>query len=927
MKHRALRFGRVLVLVLSATGAFASTFELTGTVLDESGVELAGATLTLVHEGTGLVRTTTSNDSGRYTFPATAPGEYSLVVRLSGFATSRFAGLRYFAETKPIFNVRLNLRAVQESMTFTGEAPLINVSQSQLGLSLEERQLHELPLTRRDYLELATVEGGVHQIDESVPGAVVYGAPLPTVNGANAHYTSYRLDGFGNTRDQHGVVRVDVDVSAIEEFRVISGQFSAEYGQSLTGIVSATTRSGTHDFHGSLFAYGRPGSWDASDPLTGADTALNRQELGFTFSGAIREGGEGGEGNTQFFTSYSYQNQDDDVVVTAPYGDGRFGGIFELPSSRHRLLVKLTHGFDSRHQLTVKAAFSERNSLESVGGFDIFDNRLEALNEDASVYATLVSELGSATSELRFGFTRERFRTRGQKPPLGAVEIHPTLGNIGNPMRFQRADEDHFELSETLTLPTGNHSLKTGFNVLRIGSTTEIERYRDGVLFFPPTGVHGPVLFWQSFTGPDAETVLERSEIHVQVFIQDDWQLTPFFTLNLGLRWEKETSVPDNNNVAPRLGFHWDATQDGRTSVRGGYGIFYSFVFSIVDSLESLYGVGGYRVVAFTDDDIDDAFFNPALLSPNFYVDAVEWAQAARQAPSSQHVTIGIEREIVATVTAAVDVSYVRGKSLMLPVDLNAPGFFDYTTGDIRSGSAADRARPFGVPGAPIAPGVVPELPGGYPFAGYRDLYLLSSMGSSRYWSVKLNVTKRYATDFLIQAVYNWSRTENDGDDFRVTESLALDPARPELEWGRSATDIPHSFAINAVWDAPLGLRLTGLVRARSGRPVDPRVDADVDGDRKLRERASSPGVILERNSFRLGSVASLDLSIAKEWEFGEGRRVAVALDVFNLTNRLNPKQYLQSYGARAGQPLPAFLRVVQASPPRQFQLSVRFTF
>ena len=104
-----------------------------------------------------------------------------------------------------------------------------------------------------------------------------------------------------------------------------------------------------------------------------------------------------------------------------------------------------------------------------------------------------------------------------------------------------------------------------------------------------------------------------------------------------------------------------------------------------------------------------------------------------------------------------------------------------------------------------------------------------------------------------------------------------------------------------------LGLRLTGLVRARSSRTGDPRVDADMDGDRKLRERAASPGVILERNSFRIGSVASLDLSIAKEWEFGEGRRVAVALDMFNLTKRLNPKQYQQSYGARAAPPVPAF--------------------
>ncbi len=908
-----------ILLLLCAGGAGASTFELTGTVVEESGLGLAGATLTLIHDATGLVRTTTSNDAGRYTFPATAPGEYSLEVELDGFATSRFAGLRYFADTKPIFNITLRLRAVQESMTFTGEAPLINVSQSQLGLSVEERQLRELPLTRRDYLELAPVEGGVHEIVESTPGADVDGAPLQTLNGANAHYSTYHLDGFGNTRDQHGVVHIDVDVDAIEEFRVISGQFSAEYGQSLTGIVSATTRSGSNDFHGSFFTYIRPGSWDADDPLTGASTALDRQELGFTFSGPIIED------RTHFFTSFSYRNQDDDVVVTAPFDDGRFAGVFTLPSSRQRLLMKLTHQLSPRHQLSVKGVFSELESVEGVGGFDIFDNRQDTLNEDASVFATLASDLGSAWSELRVGFMRERFSTRGQPPPLGFVEIHPTLGNIGNPTRFQRADEDHVEISETLSLPAGNHRVKTGFNFLRIGSTSELDRYTDGVMFAPPSLVDGPLLFWQAVSRGDTNTVVERSENHFQIFLQDDWQLTPFLTLNLGLRWEKETSVPDNNNVAPRLGFHWDASQDGRTSVRGGYGIFYSFVFSFVDSLERLYGSGGRQIVALTDNEPVDVLLD-ATIATNFFVNAPEWAPADRKAPKAQHLTFGIEREILPTVTAAVDVSYIRGESLIRPLDLNAPEFFDYTSGGSRSSAAADATRPLGVPGEPIPPGAVNELAEGYPFAGYRDLYLMSSRGTSRHWGVKLNVTKRYATDFLIQAVYNWSRTENDGDDFRVTESLALDPARPALEWGRSATDIPHAFVLNGVWDAPFGFRLAGLFRARSGRPVDPRVDADLDGDRKLRERAARAGAILERNSFRIGSTATVDISVAKEWEFGEARRIEAALDVFNLTNRLNPRQFLQSYGASA-EPLPTFGELVQAAPPRQVQLSVRFTF
>ena len=908
--------GSIFAVLAAASLASASTFELSGTVLEESGVTLVGATVTLLDEGTGRSFTAVTNDSGHYAFAAIAPGEYTLEASADGFATSRFAGLRYFADTKPIFNVRLRLRAVQESMTFTGEAPLINVSQSQLGLSLEEKQLSELPLRRRSYLELVDVEGGAHELSESAPGAPVVGAPLQTVNGAGASYTSYQLDGFGNTRDQHGVVHMDVDVDAVEEFRVISGQFSAEYGRSLTGIVSATTQSGEADFRGSAFFYLRPGSWDADDPLTGASTSLDRQEIGFTLSGPVRSE------RTQFFASYSYRNQDDTVVVTSPFDGARFSGLFELPSSRNRLLVKLSHLLSDDHHLTVKALFSERDSVEGVGGYEIFDNRLDTLNEDVALVGTLVSDLGKWSNELRFGVSSERFRTTGHAPPLGAVEIHPTLGRIGNPTRLERADEAHVDLSDTLTVSEGNHSLKTGFAFRHIDSTSELQRHDDGTLFFAPDSPESPILFWQTTPESTFAPALDRSENHVQLFVQDDWQLTPYVSLNLGLRWERESSVPDNNNVAPRLGVHWDATGDGRTAVRAGYGVFYSFVFSIVDALERLYGVDGRRVAA-----LEGGVGSPDSQPTNFFLDAPIWADGERQAPRAQHFTLGFERELMPTLSVAFDVTHVRGSSLIVPVDLNAPQFFDYTNGGRRTSSEADATRPFGAPGRPIAPGERPELPDGYPFDGYRDLYLMSSRGESRFWGMKLNITKRYAQDTMLQAIYNWSRTENDGDDFRVTESLPLDPARSGLEWGRSATDIPHSFVLNGVWDAPLGFRVTGLFRARSGRPVDPRVDDDLDGDLKLRERGVDGGTILERNSFRAPATATLDLSVGKIWELEEGRSVQAAVDVFNLLNRLNPRQYLQTYGALAGAPLSTFLDVVQAAPPRQIQLSVRFSF
>jgi hypothetical protein len=902
-----------LLCCLCTSGAVtASTFELSGTVMDEMGGGLIGARLKLIHDDTVLVRTTTANAAGRYNFPGLVPGSYSLEVAAAGFATSRFAGLRYFADTKPIFNITLRLREVQESMTFTGEVPLINSSGAQIGLSVEERQLRELPLTRRDYLELVSLEGAAQEVIEDVPGPRIVGAPLPSLNGMNAHYTFYLLDGSSNTRDQHGVVHMDISLEAVEEFRVLSGQQSAEYGRSLGGIVSVATSSGGNDYHGTLFAFLRPGSWDASDPLTGENSSLDRQDLGFTFSGPIFRD------STHFFTSLTYRNQNEDIVVTAPYDGGRYRGLFELPTDETRFLFKLSHSIGSSHRFITKALVSDRSSVEGVGGFDIFENRAEVKNYDLAVHATLVSELGSVLSELRVGFTSERFRTAAGSPPLGAALIVPTLGNIGTTTRFERADEDHWEVAETLTFSRGNHNLKTGVSLLRIESTSELDRWSDGAFWFSPTEPARAGLFWQSFVGADTTTRLERGESHLQLFVQDDWQPTPYFSVNLGLLWEKESSVPDDNNVAPRLGFHWDVTRDGRTSLRGGYGVFHSFVFSIVDSLERLFGPSGFRTIALSADTV--AFPNPpdalqeipASEPPNLYLDAPRYSEGSRRSPYAQHLTFGVERELVSSLSLAVDVSHIRGSNLILPLDVNAPSFFDYTSGGTRTAAEADATRP----------GADPSLP----FGDYRDLYLLDSRGSTRFWGIRANVTKRYTANAMLQAVYNWSRTRNDGDDYLILDSLPLNPESPDLEWGRSAADIPHAIVVNGIWDAPYGFQLTGLLRARSGRVVDPRVDLDLDGDRKLRERPFEEGSILERNSFRLPPFRALDIAVSKGWELGEGRRLRATLEVFNATNRLNARQYLRSYGPTGG-PLPSFLEVVQAAPPRQFQLSVRFSF
>ena len=926
----------------NATPSQVSTFDLSGTILDESGAQLSDVNLTIVNSETGFTRTVRTNVSGHYVFAELPAGTYHLEIASPGFATTRYAGLRYFANTKAVLNVTLPLGAVRASTTITGEAPLVNISLSQIGQSVDELQLTELPLENRDYLDLVTLAAGVTDVTQFIPGSTVLGSRSQNINGSYARYTSYLLDGFNNTRDQHGVAKVDLGLDAVEEFRVLTNQSSAEYGQSMAGIVSAVTKSGGNDYHGSAFVFIRPGGLDASDPLTGEPTSLDRQDVGFTLSGPIVED------RTHFFSAFEYRNQDQDVAVTATIDNGRYQGLFPVGENHSRFLAKVTHEFTNDHHLEAKLVWNDETIVDGVGGLNVFENRRENRNDDVAVQATVSSVLGAErVNQLRFGFVSETYDSTAEVPPMGPVLVYPTQGIIGNANQFQSANENQWEISDTLSMVYGRHSLKVGFDLFRVQTDAGLRVALDGIYEFSPTAsfpflpddpTTHPFLYTQGFFAPGASETLERSENHAQLFFQDDWQLTPSLAVNLGVRWEKESSVPDNDNIAPRLGFHWDATRDGRTAVRGGYGVFYNYLFSAIESFEIFSSPQGFFTASFAPDDphfpeLPDTLPGPALPPDverppgNNYLEAAAYSPEKRRSPYTQQFSLGIERQIVPTVSMAVDATYSLGQNIVLPLDINAPIYFDYSTGGTRSSREADATRPFGVPGRPIASGDSPFVSGDFPFGGYRDLYLLDSRGTSHYRALKLNVTKRYAHHFMLQGVYTWSRTRNDGDDFRPENSLPLDPGNYDGEWARSATDVPSALVINGVWDGPYEIRVAGLFRARSGRTIDPRVGEDLDGDNKTRERTFSNGRILARNSFRAGSVVTLDLAVSKIFELGTGKTLEGRIDIFNVANRLNPGEVLTSYGPDADNPLPSFLTVASARPPRQIQFSARFRF
>ncbi|HUE90159.1 MAG TPA: TonB-dependent receptor [Vicinamibacterales bacterium] len=928
-----------MAIPIANAAAQVSTFDLSGTVRDAQGGVLPGVTVSVRNEETGVSRVVVSDEAGSYYFAALPPqGSWALSFDLAGFSPQRRTGLKFAANTKPVINATLTVGALEETVTVVGDRVLLDTGQAMLALRVSEEQIQELPLIGRDFLDLALMGSGVTEV---ATGAVA-GAQSQTISGTYSRYTSYQLDGFNNTRDQHGVQKADVSLDAISEFSVLTNQFSAEYGQSMSGIVSVITKSGTNDLKGSAFLYVRPGDWDANDRLTGRTAPYNRQDTGFTFGGPLKRD------RTHFFTSFEYRNEDEQAVVTATLDGGRYQGTFPVGSERLRFMSKLNHRFNDRNLFDVSFIVGDETGRSGIGGFTVADNPAVAINDDLTVQGTYTRLMSDrAVNEVKISYSTEEYSSIRQATTLTDTGVglnYPGQGNLPG-YSAQTAPDSMLQLANKLTWNANRHVMKVGVSAHSATPGGLIHSNIDGTYGFSPgapfpydpnTPGSWPVSFSQGFFGPGGGGELQLDEWHVALFAQDDWKPRSDLTLNLGVRYQYESSVPDYNNIAPRIGLAWDPAGDGRMVVRGGFGIFHSAVFSTIDAFEAFSNVNGFRSVTFVPGDALFPQFPNKLPGPTLpagvtpppgpaYLEAAEYAPSVRKHPESHNYTIGFERELWRNFSASVDFSYNRGRNVIVPTDLNAPPFFDYTTGARRSAQVGDALRPLGVPGRPIPPGAFDVLPNGYPFGGFRQLWLLESSGWSDYRALRFELDRRFVGGFSVQAQYTWSRLRNVGDDFRFGNSLPLNPDDREMEEGRGATDIPHQFSLNGIVRLPWDLQLSGIVRARSGAVVDPRIGQDINGDRNTRERPVIDGRIAERNSFRRPGTVVADMSFVKRVRLG-GTTLEGRFEVFNLTNRLNVSGVNGVWGLGSS-PLPSFMQITSTAPPRRFQVAGRVTF
>jgi hypothetical protein len=290
------------VLSLIACNVFAQGTggRILGRVADPSGAVLAGVKVTAVNEATGVSRETKTGDSGDYGFPDLPVGAYTLSFELPRFKKNVSKGLALDVNQVITLNMSMQLGAAQEVVDVTSDAPLVDTTSTQMGAVVNNRSVNELPLNTRDTYQFLQLQPGVQsQLGSS--GGTFYGsddAGAVSVNGGRSRANNFSVNG-GDANDQFvNLPTIQPTPDAIEEFRVISNTFDAEYGRNSGAVVNVITKSGTNQWHGNLYEYFRNTVLNAQGYFNTVKPQENQNQFGGTFGGPIKKD------RTFFFVSY-----------------------------------------------------------------------------------------------------------------------------------------------------------------------------------------------------------------------------------------------------------------------------------------------------------------------------------------------------------------------------------------------------------------------------------------------------------------------------------------------------------------------------------------------------------------------------------------------------------------------------------------------
>ena len=969
-----------LVILILPVAAFGQEATFTGTVTDSTGAVLPGVTITAVHTASGNTFTTVTDQRGEFRLPVRV-GTYTITAELSGFTTVNRSLQILVGQVAPV-NVQLAPSTVQETVTVTAAAPLVDTTSSTVGANIDPRQVQELPLNGRNWMDLTLLAPGARRNEGGGMAQFRQG------------YSQTNIDGQQLTINYHSQTDSEqpgFSRDAIAEFEVVANRFDATQGRSSGMVVNAVTKSGTNNFAGTAAGYFRDDKFNGKDFIQHRVLPYSNQQVSTTLGGPIRKD------RIHFFAAYEYEREPKTYSYNSPYP--AFNIDQKFPSQVHKSLGRLDYQFTPQTRLQVRVSWF-RNQFYNGGGATSHPSAGGTRKRVTPQYAANLTQVLSsrAVNEIRVGAVNYE---RQDEPSVfwkgGAFPYHPVLhGNspvINLPGYTIGANTQNiFQFTQTVrddyTTSFGRHDVKLGGEYLRFQNDfrwcNRCMGDIDARAATLPAGFNLQALFpvWNDastwnlqplspFTRQVFHAISDtdhRYNIVRHVFggwVQDDWKVGTNLTLNLGVRYDWDSNghseklelrpflpgnLPrDSNNVAPRLGVNFKLND--RTSLRGGYGLF--FAFAPNDGVQQSYSMVHrfeYQIVNNGRPDFLPNWFGAGPSAegewggprPTWEASLAKACDLNHNAPGcvarainqeinypgratsySHQASAGIQRQIGDAMS--FEANYVHTAGRLEETVHNANLSFNPATGANYPFTDVSR-RPF------------PEW--GVVLLEYLE-------GKSDYNAADFTLTKRFSHRWQGTATYTLGHFTDElpvrpqwylGSDgimarrdvgFPLAADFGGDPSDAGGFFAGGAGqsgDQRHRAVLNGVWDMGWGMQVSGIYFYGSGERFQTNTGADRRNEgagSEMRLRAN--GTIIGRAEIVGRPIHRVDMRLQKRLPLFGRTTVDGLFEVFNLFNHENFGSYTTNE-SNANYGKPSFNGNV-AYQPRMLQLGFKLTF
>jgi hypothetical protein len=974
MFRQLLAVGFALVVWAGGHALAQEAASVVGMVTDDSKGVLPGVTVTATEVSSGRQHVAVTDVRGEYRLVNVQAGTYRLQAELTGFATTVIPQLELLVGQRATMHLVLKLATLEENITVTGEAPLVDTRSSQVAGNIDRRQMEELPISGRNWMALSMMVKGVTANDVSVssrPGTARDDQFQLNLDGQQMTQAISTSEFFGQTR---------LSREAIAEFQIVTNLFDVTQGRSAGLQVQAISRSGTNNLTGSAYGFFRSDKFNAADHVAGYVLPFSNQQVGGSLGGPIVQD------RAHYFVTYEFERQPDTFVFEPP----GYSQTWPVPTKRekHSLMGRGDYSISAKHRLMMRYTYSKDNSPFWSSLFGVHPTRARVENQDnwglSGVWTTVLNN--SMVQEVKAGYYYYFFMHRPTVPLSAQTPVYQFPGlQIGTPSNIpEEFWQDSPSIRYDLTVNRGSHELKVGGDYVHERVTGNWILNARGTMTFaslPPDierrfpidawddpsrwdliGLDGIALFHeQTFAklGPGLPGVrsgkcpgewmnsptgcgnwsLATPRPQYAFWIGDTWRLTNRFTVNMGLRWDADPGVSappyineteliinnglftenvgykndirDWNNWSPRAGFNYDVRGDGRLAIRGGSGLYYGRPTHNHTFIVQLQN--GQRLLNSTFGNDGQPGF---ALDPTRGVTNDDVVEGRVPLPPQALRVFAHDYELPTISTTMIGFQQQVGAVMGFDVDLV------YERG-WNLGSGRDPNLFYDpVTGYNLHPTGV-----GRPRPDVGSITLYESHGRSEKLQLASSFTRRYRENFQAGLTYTlmfFGRDTGVGAQgyYGVVDNhfdRTLDD-----QFGRSIDFQRHTLRMNGLYRLPADITLAGSYFYGSGNYFQSITGLNPFGS-GAGSRLRADGSIIPVRDLKGKQLHRLDVRVSKEVRLGGSVRVAGMAEVFNLLNHENFGSYNLVEG-RANYRKPT-QNLGTAYQARSGQLGVRLSF